>query len=158
VKERGRLLWLTAGLVLGVIGAWQFLNPTQEARANNDRYDDFILCTGEVADRKGAPTEGVWLLDYRTGKLLATLIDRTTGKIIGWAEADLVSEFNIAPRSPVHFMMTTGMITKNQAALYIAETTSGKLGVYSMGPRDDSLNGVQIKKHDLVFFRQPAQK
>jgi hypothetical protein len=26
--------------------------------------------------------------------------------------------------------------------------------VYSMGPRDDQAQGVQIKKHDLVFFRE----
>jgi hypothetical protein len=155
VKDSGRLLWLTVGLVLGALGAWQFLAPSQEARAANDRYDDYILCTGAVADRRGAPTDGVWMLDYRTGKLLGTLIDRTSAKIVGWAEVDLVNEFTLAPRAPVHFMMTTGMIANGQAALYIAETTSGKMGVYSMGPRDDLQQGVQIKKHDLVFFRQP---
>ena len=29
--------------------------------------------------------------------------------------------------------MTTGMITQGQAALYVAETTTGKFGVYTMG-------------------------
>ena len=52
-------------------------------------------------------------------------------------------------------MMTTGMIANGQAALYVTETTSGKIGVYSMGPRDDQQSGVQIKRHDLVLFRQP---
>ena len=33
--------------------------------------------------RPGVPTDGVWLLDYRAGKLLGTLIDRGLGKIIG---------------------------------------------------------------------------
>jgi hypothetical protein len=157
VKDTGRLLWLAVGLVLGAIGAWQFLHPALEARAANDRYDDYILCTGTVADRKGAETDGLWMLDYRAGKLLGTLIDRYSGKIVGWAEVDLVSEFGIAPRAPVHFMMTTGQITRGQAALYIAETTSGKIGVYSMQPRDDRELGVQIKKHDLVFFREPKK-
>jgi hypothetical protein len=157
VKDSGRLMWLAVGLLLGVIGAWLFFEPSQEARAANDRYDDYILCTGSVADRKGSPTDGLWMLDYRAGKLLGTLIDRYTGKIVGWSELDLLSEFNLAPRAPVHFMMTTGMIAHGQAALYIAETTSGKMGVYSMGPREDLQPGVQIKKHDLVFFREPKK-
>jgi hypothetical protein len=155
VKYTGRLLWLTVGLALGAVVALLYLNPPLQARPSNDRYDDYIICTGAVADRPGALTEGVWILDYRAGKLLGTLIDRVTAKIVGWSELDLVNEFNIPPQAPVHFMMTTGVIANGQAALYIAETTSGKIGVYSMGMRDDKQNGVQIKKHDLVFFRQP---
>ena len=31
-------------------------------------------------------------------------------------------------------MMTTGYITQGQSALYLAETTTGKFGVYTMGP------------------------
>jgi hypothetical protein len=148
-------MWAVAGIVLGAIGASLFIYPPHQAFAANDRYDDYIICTGAVADRFGSVTEGVWMLDYRAGKLLGTLIDRTSSKMVGWAEVDLVSEFGIPPKAPVHFMMTTGMISRGQAALYIAETTSGKIGVYSMGMRDDMKSGVQIKKHDLVFFRQP---
>jgi hypothetical protein len=146
---------MTMGLIVGAVAAYYLMNPGHEALAANDRYDDYILCTGAVADRRGAVTEGVWMLDYRAGKLLGTLIDRGTAKIVGWAEVDLVNEFSIAPRTPVHFMMTTGMIANGQAALYVAETTSGKIGVYSMGAREDQQAGVQIKKHDLVYFRQP---
>ena len=93
------------------------------------------------------------MLDYRAGKLLGTLIDRTQGKIVGWAEVDLVSEFDLPPRQNVHFLMTTGMIAKGQAALYVAETTSGKFAVYTMGVRADGKPGVVIKRHDLVMFR-----
>ena len=49
--------------------------------------------------------------------------------------------------------MTTGMIAQGQAALYIAETTSGKIAVYTMGPRTDGQPGVMIRKHDMVPFR-----
>ena len=41
-----------------------------------------------------------------------------------------------------------------QAALYVAETTSGKFGIYSMGSGPQG--GVVIKKHDMVMFRQAA--
>jgi hypothetical protein len=49
--------------------------------------------------------------------------------------------------------MTTGMIAQGQAALYVAETTTGKFAVYTMGQRGDGKPGVLIKKHDMVLFR-----
>jgi hypothetical protein len=150
-----RLLWLGMGLLLGAIGMALWLGHEPRATAgNNDRYDDYILCTGTVDTNRRTPTDGVWLLDYRAGKLLGTVIDRTAGKIIGWAELDLVSEFGLPPRQNVHFLMTTGQIAQSQSALYIAETTSGKFGVYTMNMRTDAQPGVAIQRHDLVMFRQ----
>ena len=153
-----RMVWLVGGILLGVVGAWM-LNASARPvlAAGNDRYEDFILCTGAVAINATTPTDGVWLLDYKTGKLQATLIDRVLGKIGGWAEVDLVSEFGIQPKQNVHFMMTTGSITNGQAALYIAETSTGRFGVYTMGPRPDGRPGVAVRRHDLTLFRQPAQ-
>jgi hypothetical protein len=153
MTDRGRLLWLVVGLILGVAGAALYATQHPVARAGNDRYEDYILCTGAVSINPGSPTDGVWMLDYRAGKLLGTLIDRVGGKIVGWAEVDLVTEFNLPPRQNVHFLMTTGMIAQGQAALYVAETTSGKFAVYTMGQRPDGKAGVMIKRHDMVLFR-----
>jgi hypothetical protein len=149
-----RLFWLCVGLILGgaSVAFYFFQTKTVEA-ANGDRYEDYILCTGTVAVNARAPTDGVWLLDYRAGKLLGTLVDRNSGKLVGWYEVDLVTEFGIAPKQPVHFLMTTGQVSQTQAALYVAETTTGKFGVYTMGPRPDGQPGVIINRHDLVFFR-----
>ena len=155
-----RVVWLAAGMVLGAIGAWALNASTRPAlAAGNDRFEDFILCTGPVAINANIPTDGVWLLDYRTGKLQATLIDRMLGKIGGWAEVDLVAEFGVQPKQNVHFMMTTGSITNGQAALYVAETSTGRFGIYTMGPRPDGRLGVAVRRHDLTLFRAqpPAQ-
>jgi hypothetical protein len=146
---------LVGGVVLGLLISNLFVQPARTVAAGNDRYQDFILCTGTVAVRPDVPTDGVWLLDYRSGKLLGTVIDRNVGKIIGWAEVDLTKEFEIQPRENVHFMMTTGNITKGQSALYLAETTTGKLAVYTMGPIPGQGNGISIRRHDLLFFRAP---
>jgi hypothetical protein len=154
MHDLGRFLWLVAGVVLGVGGSVLYLGSSKPLQATNDRYEDFIMCTGPVAVAPKAPTDGVWVLDYRAGKLLGTVIDRGTGKIVGWAEVDLVSEFAVKPKDPVHFMMTTGSIAQGQAALYVAETTSGKFGVYTMGSRADGKAGLVIRRHDLVLFRQ----
>jgi hypothetical protein len=159
MSDRRRLLWLTAGLLLGVFSAVCYFGPQPRAAAgSNDRYDDYILCTGAVASNPKAPTDGVWLLDYRAGKLLGTVIDRAAGKILGWAELDLVTEFNLPPRQNVHFLMTTGQISMGVSALYLAETTSGKFGIYTMGVRLDAQPNVYIRRHDLVLFRQKAKQ
>src|SRR5205085_9424103 len=144
------------GVVLGGVGVgvWFGQPRTAEAGSGNDRFEDYILCTGPVALSAKGQTGGVWLLDYKAGKLLGTVIDRTQGKIVGWAEVDLVTDFGIPPKQNVHFLMTTGQIAFGQAALYVAETTSGKFGIYSMGP--GAQGGVIIRKHDMVMFRQAA--
>lgn len=154
MKDTGRLLWLAVGLVLGVAGAMLYMANHNPARAANDRYEDFIMCTGPVGINPEAPTDGVWLLDYRSGKLLGTVIDRARGAIIGWAEVDLVTEFGIAPRQNVHFLMTTGMLSKGHSALYVAETTTGKLGVYTLGPPPQGQQGFVIRRQTLVPFRE----
>ena len=155
MTDSGRLFWLVVGLVLGAGGLGLYLGTGRSVQAaSSDRYEDYILCSGAVAITPRALTDGVWLLDYRGGKLLGTVIDRNLGKIVGWAEVDLVNEFGIPARQNAHFMMVTGQISQSQAALYVAETTSGKFGVYTMGPRPDGQTGVVVKRHDLTSFRE----
>jgi hypothetical protein len=149
---------MVLGVVLGAVGVGLYLNPARTVLAANDRFEDYIMCTGPVGLVGKTPTDGVWLLDYRSGKLLGTVIDRAQGKIVGWAEVDLVNEFGIQPRQNVHFLMTCGQIAAGQGALYVAETTTGKFGVYTMAPRSDNQPGVAIKRHDIVLFRQTGKE
>jgi len=151
------------GLLLGIAGTAFCFNPVihngmqpQPLRAgSNDRVDDYVMCTGAAALNQRTPTDGVWLLDYRGGKLLGTVIDRTQGKIVGWSELNLTQEFGIPPKQPVHFLMTTGNISQGQAALYVAETTSGKFGVYTLGPDPTGIQaGLVIRRHDMTTFRK----
>ena len=113
------------------------------------------MATGAVSLSARTQVDGVWMLDYRSGKLLGTCIDKTQGKIVGWSEVDLVSEFEVQPRQDVHFMMVTGYISAGQSALYVAETVTGKFGVYTMaaGPNGQ---GVVVRRHDLTTFRKVA--
>lgn len=141
----------------GAAAAMFFMNQTRQAEAaTTDRYQDFIMSTGAVSVNPKIQTDGVWLLDYKSGKLLGTVIDRSQGKIVGWSEVDLTTEFSLAAKADVHFMMTTGYVTQGQSALYIAETSTGQFGVYTMGPGMNG-NGVVIRRHDITKFRQAAQ-
>jgi hypothetical protein len=153
MKDAGRLLWLLVGLALGGLVVGLARGPGWSARAGNDRFEDFALCTGPVGLWGKVPLDGVWLLDYANGKLLGTVIDRNVGRVVGWTEMDLAAEFDLANRPGLHFLMTTGQVAQGQAALYVAETTSGKFGVFTLGPRLDNLPGVQIRRHDLGHFR-----
>ena len=127
--------------------------PREAGAASNDRYQDFIMATGAVSINPRVQTDGVWLLDYKAGKLLGTVIDKSQGKIVGWAEVDLRTEFGLAERADVHFLMTTGYITQGQSALYLAETSTGQFGVYTMGPGQNG-SGMVIRRHDLTRFRE----
>ena len=154
MRGTGSIGLVAVGLAVGMAATMVYLGqPRPAAAASNDRYQDYIMATGAVSVNPRIQTDGVWLLDYKSGKLLGTVIDRTQGKIVGWAEVDLTAEFGIKAQQDVHFLMTTGYITQGQSALYLAETSTGQFGVYTMGPGAGG-NGVVIRRHDLTKFRQ----
>lgn len=166
MKRSGLFVGGIVGVLLGIVGTVFCAGPVSRVirntndpapleAGNSDRYEDYVICTGAVAVNPRAPTDGVWMLDYRAGKLLATVIDRTQGgKILGFAELNLAQEFGIPPKQNVHFLMTTGTIAQGQAALYVAETTTGKFGVYTLGPDPTGQQGLVIRRHDMVLFRK----
>ena len=142
--------------MLGISAALWLRSPeVRPAFAGNDRVEDYIITTGPVTVNVNVLADGVWILDYRAGKLLGTIVDRNLGKILNWAEVDLVQEFNIPPKQNVHFMMTTGTPIAGQTALYLTEINTGRFGVYTMAPRPDN-RGMMIRRHDSTQFRAPA--
>lgn len=143
-----------AGLALGFAAAFHFVGKATVVEASGtDRHQDYVMATGAVSLNARTQLDGVWMLDYRAGKLLGGCVDKTQGKMMPWAEVDLVSEFQVAPKQDVHFMMTSGYLAPGQSALYVAETVTGKFGVYTMaaGPNGQ---GVIIRRHDLTNFRK----
>lgn len=166
-----RRTWMTvsAAMICGLAIGW-FFNSKQPVFAGSvDRYEDFIMATGPVnqsftgnttgANNQfvNADLDGVWVLDYKSGKLLASTINRQTGKMIQFGEVDLVKEFEIAPRANVHFMMSTGVVVKGQSVLYLLETSTGKMGVYSMISSESGnaamSDRILIRRHDMMSVR-----
>ncbi len=155
MQNMGRAFWLTFGVALG-IAMTIYLRPAPQAVwAGNDRHEDYIMATGPISLGVNVTCDGIWLLDYRAGKLLGTIVDKNLGKIVGWAEVDLVKEFNIPPKQNVHFMMTTGTPIAGNTALYLTEINTGRFGIYTMAPRLDGAGGMLIRKHDATLFRVP---
>ena len=150
----GRFALVAVGVAAGAVATMFYLGqPRPAGAASNDRYQDTIMATGAVSVNPRVQTDGVWVLDYKAGKLLGTVIDRNQGKIVGWAEVDLRTEFTLAAQQDVHFLMTTGYVTQGQSALYLAETATGQFGVYTMGPAANG-SGIVIRRHDLTKFRE----
>lgn len=153
MKKRERWFWIAFGLVLGAAAAAFFGTTARPVLANTDRHDDYVMTTGPIMAGPGMTADVVWLLDYRAGKLLGTIVDRNMGKAVPWTELDLIQEFGLAPKQDVHFMMVTGTPMAGQATLYLTEINSGKFGVYSIGPRRDGQPGLGILRHDQTTFR-----
>lgn len=155
MKSANQVVVLAVGIGLGVLGAMIFEGPANSLQARpNDRFEDYVMCTGACALNPRSPSEAVWLLDYKSGRLFGTVIDRMQSRITGWAEVDLTNEFEVSTKSNAHFLMTTGMIAAGQAALYVAEVSTGKFGVYTLGPDPNTATGVVIRRHDLSSFRR----
>lgn len=158
MKDLGRLMWLCIGLAVGSAATAYVMNAPRQALAGTDRHEDYVMSTGSVTLHQNLIADGIWLLDYRAGKLLATVVDPNFGKITPWADVDLVQEFNIAPKQNVHFMMTTGATINGQTPLYITETNTGRFAVYTMAARTDGRAGIFVRKHDAAVYRQQAAK
>src|SRR4051812_47912453 len=68
--------WVLAlGLAGGLAGGYLTAGRTVGAAAT-DRLQDSVMATGAVSLKPGQDADGVWLLDYKTGKLLGTVIDK----------------------------------------------------------------------------------
>jgi hypothetical protein len=143
------------GVALGVGATTVHQMSSKPALAFNDRHEDYIMTTGQIQLGVNLQADCIWLLDYRAGKLLGTMVDKNLGKVMPWSEVDLVQEFNIPPKQNVHFMMTTGSMIKGQTALYLTEVNTGRFGVYTMVPALDGTGRMRIFRNDGTMFRAP---
>jgi hypothetical protein len=135
-------------LLLGAALGWVLsgFRPTPLLAGAGDRAGEAIVATGPVIVRydEGAkssiPLDAVYFLDYKAGRLLATIPTyqqsaSSTHIIDTFVERDLVADFKLdldaGPRP--RFLMTTGSLgpyTSGWAPLYVFETTTNQLGVF----------------------------
>lgn len=140
------MLALAVGLIAGVVVGGG--RAPQLIAAGGDRSGDSIVATGPVTIgydeglKVQIPHEAVYLLDYRGGKLLASI--PTFRKGIGstqfvdsFVERDLAADFKLdletGPRP--RFLMTTGGLgaySAGWAPLYVFETVSHQLAIYRL--------------------------
>jgi hypothetical protein len=139
-----------AALLIGLFAGWLMgsIRPAPIHAGAADRFGESILLTGPVitrideATKTAVPHDAVYLLDYKAGKLMATVPSvrqtGTTSQVMdAFVERDLVADFKLelgaGPRP--HFLMTTGSLGSFNAGwspLYVFETTTGQVAVYRM--------------------------
>ena len=146
-RPRTRIvLALGTGIALGwLLSAFQ---PRPMQGSSGDRAGECVLATGPVlqqyddSTKAPIPLDAVYFLDYKGGRLLATVptyrAEGTKTRILDdFVERDLVADFKIDLGGGVRprFVMTTGSLGRYSAGwapLYVFETTTGKVAVYRM--------------------------
>jgi len=158
-------LLLFAGVGLGLVVAG---GRSPQIRAGGaDRSGETILTTGVVSvqydegSKIQVPQEALYYLDYKAGKLLATIptfrqSSNSTTYLEPFAERDLVADFKVdldnGPRP--RFLMTTGQLGTfggGWAPLFVFETTTGRVGVYRV--QQQSVGARNQLRFDLLELR-----
>ena len=153
-------VWLLTGLILG-IGLVVFLQGHPVQATATDHHDEFAIATGHLT----ADLEGVYILDFKTGTLLGSVMNRQAGKFQNFYKRELAADFGLTGRVKPKFIMVTGAMQSALAqvpinhVLYVAELNSGKLQAYYMPYRGETRSGTtseQLMPLDATQFRQPS--
>jgi hypothetical protein len=165
-------VWLVFGLLAG-LAVSSFWPHEPLSAATSDREKNFGLMTVAVRDIQLAGVqdkqEGIFVLDYLTGRLQGAILNSRIGKFTHIYYRDLANDFNVDPNAgrPQYAMATgiaqlptQGRVPWANGIVYIGELTSGRIHAYAF-PYAQSrvkLPPIPIKKIDEWQFRQPLQR
>lgn len=150
-------VWLLVGLLMG-IGMVIFLQGQPAQATATDHSDEFAIATGHLTTE----IEAVYLLDFKTGLLQGTVMNRQTGKFQSFFKRELAQDFALNARQKPKFIMVTGAMQNARAqvpvnhVLYVAELNSGKLTAYFMPYKGDVVQGTTsdaLMPLDFTQFR-----
>ena len=85
-------------------------------------------------------TEAVYFLDFMTGDLNAVVMGKQSGHFTAYFKANVAADLGIDASKNPRYMMITGVVDLrrasrlqySQAAVYVAEVTSGKVAAYAI--------------------------
>ncbi len=168
-----RLPGFAATLLVGLAVGWFAGNsrtPVAKAWSGGaDRFGDYAAATATIATdyneraKIQGSQEAVFFLDYRGGRLLATIpilkqSSSGTQIIEGFAERDLIADFKLNESAPKpHFVMTSASFGANGvpwAPLFVFETGSRQVAAYRV--QSHSVGKVVQPKFDLLEVKSFA--
>ena len=133
--KHSRSAWLAIGLIAGLfVGGFWPQSPLHAVAT--DRNDTFAMATGLLDDE----VEAVFFLDFLTGDLRATVLNRL-GQFNIFYEYNVMQDLQIAPGKNPRFLMTTGVadlqrrggsMQFGRSVVYVAEVTTGNVAAYAV--------------------------
>jgi hypothetical protein len=138
VKDQ-RIVWLGAGLVAGLCLS-TFWPHEPAMSAASDRNSKFGMATCAVTSGLGVAgeLEGIFVLDYYTGRLTGAVLDPKSGKFMSAYFRSVAADFNVDAKAEPNYAMVTGKAPLNakgrtpmsSGVIYVGELTSGRVNVY----------------------------
>ena len=130
-----RIFWLTTGLLAGLCISY-FWPHEPVAAASNDRDAKFGIMTTPV----GINVEGVFVLDYLTGRLTGAVLDTNTGKFNQTYFRSVAADFRVDPKAKPHYAFVggraplsgRGRVSPAISVIYVAELSSGLVRAYGI--------------------------
>jgi hypothetical protein len=128
---------LVVGMVMGaaLTAGWHGLTTTPKAHAvATHGSDNFAIATGLIDNQ----IEALYFLDFLTGDLRATIINRRNATFSSFFEYNILGDFQ-GIGDPPRFLMVTGAADLPQgragtqigkSLIYIAEATTGQVAAY----------------------------
>ena len=168
---------LAVGLMAGACLTYFWPHEPAHAIAV-DRDSKFAMCTvpvtagvsGGVAGVPGPasmPLEGVFVLDFLTGRLQGAVVNNRNGKFTHAYFRNVAADFQVDPKAEPHYAFLGGTanlpgsrgVTPASGLIYVAELTSGKVICYTFPYRESNrpLPPVEMTPTDFFQFRETSQ-
>jgi hypothetical protein len=154
-----RAAWLCLGVLIGlVIGAVLPQAPLHAVAT--DRQDNFAIATGMVDEG----IEAVYMLDFLTGDLRAAVLNPNTRTFSSTFQRNVATDLKVEQGKNPRYLMVTGAVDLRGAgggqfgnsALYIAELSTGNMGVFALPWNGGALNRPMNQTQPIVLL-QTAQ-
>lgn len=132
---KSRMMWLTTGLVAGLCISYFWPHEPVKA-ASNDRDAKFGIMTTPVAIN----VDGVFVLDYLTGRMSGAVIEQNSGKFTHTYARSVAADFSVDPKATPHYAFVGGRaalagrggVSPATSVIYVGELSSGKVMAYGI--------------------------
>jgi hypothetical protein len=142
--QRSRAAWLGIGALAGLaLGGFWPQAPLHSVAT--DRQENFAIATGIV----DSDVEAVYTLDFLTGELSAAVLNPSTRLFAAGYKRNITADLGVETGKSPKYLMVSGLAELRgggqtqfgSSVLYVAELTSGKLGVYAISNANAAATG-----------------
>jgi hypothetical protein len=139
-EHQGRLKWMAAGALLGLIvglnlaGLWPSI-PLHASATHG--LDKFAIATGFVDES----VEALYFLDFLTGDLRAAVINPKNGQFNSFYTRNIVNDFGVTGQAGGRYLLVTGAADMprgranfqfSKSIVYVAEASNGTVAAYTI--------------------------